>query len=40
MLAAALVLFLSAPDKRPAALKQGTLPLLAVVLLGVGLALA
>jgi putative membrane protein len=40
MLAAALELFLSAPDKRPAALKQGTLPLLAVVLLGVGLALA
>jgi putative membrane protein len=31
MLAAALVLFLSAPDKRSAAIKQGTLPLLAVI---------
>lgn len=37
MLAAAVVLFLSSPDKRPAALKQGTLPLLAVVLLVLGL---
>ncbi|WP_300079804.1 DUF1304 domain-containing protein [Propioniciclava sp.] len=37
MLAAALVLFLSAPDKRGAALKQGTLPLLAVLLLAAGL---
>ena len=33
MAAAALVLFFSAPDKRGAAVKQGTLPLLAVVLL-------
>lgn len=40
MLAAALVLFLSAPDKRRAAVTQGTLPLLAVIALGVGLALA
>jgi putative membrane protein len=31
MLAAALVLFASTPDKRSAAIKQGTLPLLAVV---------
>ncbi|MFC8598729.1 MULTISPECIES: DUF1304 domain-containing protein [unclassified Isoptericola] len=38
MLAAALVLFLSSPDKRGAALKQGTVPLLAVVALVVGLA--
>lgn len=37
MLAAAVVLFVSSPDKRPAALKQGTLPLLAVVLLVLGL---
>lgn len=37
MLGAALVLFLSAPDKRAAALKQGTLPLLAVLLLAGGL---
>lgn len=40
MLAAALVLFLSAPDKRRAAVTQGMLPLLAVIALGVGLALA
>ena len=33
MAAAALVLFLSSPDKRPAAVKQGTLPLLALVAL-------
>ena len=39
MLAAALVLFLSSPGKRGAALKQGTVPLLAVVVLVVGLAL-
>jgi len=39
MLAAALVLFLSSPGKRGAALKQGTVPLLAVVALVVGLAL-
>ena len=31
MLAAAIVLFASSPDKRPAAIKQGTLPLLAVI---------
>ena len=31
MLAAALVLFASSPDKRAAAIKQGTLPLLAVI---------
>jgi putative membrane protein len=31
MLAAALVLFASMPDKRSAAIKQGTLPLLAVI---------
>lgn len=31
MLAAALVLFASTPDKRSAAIKQGTLPLLAVI---------
>ncbi|MFI2105092.1 DUF1304 domain-containing protein [Isoptericola sp. NPDC019693] len=37
MLAAALVLFLSSPDKRRAAVTQGTLPLLAVVALVVGL---
>ena len=40
MLAAALVLFLAAPDKRRAAVTQGTLPLLALIALGVGLALA
>jgi putative membrane protein len=39
MLAAALVLFLSSPDKRGAALKQGGLPLLAVVALVAGLVL-
>jgi putative membrane protein len=39
MLAAALVLLLSSPDKRGAAIKQGTLPLLAVVALAVGLTL-
>ena len=33
MAAAAFVLFLSSPDKRPAAVKQGTLPLLALVAL-------
>lgn len=36
MFAAALVLFLSAPDKRGAALKQGLLPLLAVTTLAIG----
>ncbi|MEU2201823.1 DUF1304 domain-containing protein [Isoptericola sp. NPDC019482] len=39
MLAAALVLFLSSPDKRRAAVTQGALPLLAVISLVVGLAL-
>ncbi|HIT77151.1 MAG TPA: DUF1304 domain-containing protein [Candidatus Avipropionibacterium avicola] len=39
MAAAALVLFVSSPDKRPAALKQGTVPLLAVVVLVIALAL-
>ncbi|MFK4790373.1 DUF1304 domain-containing protein [Microbacterium sp. ZW T5_56] len=38
MAAAALVLFLSSPDKRGAALKQGVIPALAVVLLALGLA--
>jgi len=38
MLAAALVLFLSSPGKRAAAVKQGTVPLLAVVALVVGVA--
>lgn len=33
MLAAATVLFLSSPDKRPAAVRQGALPLLAVIAL-------
>jgi putative membrane protein len=37
MLAAALVLLISSPDKARAALTQGTLPLIAVVLLAVGL---
>ncbi|MDX2355303.1 DUF1304 domain-containing protein [Dietzia sp. PP-33] len=37
MAAAALVLFLSAPDKRGAALKQGVLPLLSVLALVVAL---
>ena len=35
MLAAAVVLFVGSPDKRPAALKQGVLPLLAVVCVGI-----
>ncbi len=39
MLAAALVLLLSSPAHRAAALKQGTLPLLAVLALLAGLAL-
>lgn len=39
MLAAALVLLLSSPDKRAAAIKQGTLPLLAILALGLGIAL-
>ena len=37
MLAAALVLLLSAPDKRRAAVTQGFLPLLAVVATVIGL---
>ena len=39
MAAAALVLFATSPEKRAAALKQGTVPLLAVIALAVGLAL-
>ncbi|MGV9870358.1 DUF1304 domain-containing protein [Rhodococcus koreensis] len=39
MLLAALVLLLSSPDKARAAIIQGTLPLLAVILLALGLAL-
>lgn len=35
MLAAALLLFVTSPDKRSAAIKQGFLPLLAVAALGV-----
>lgn len=37
MLAAALVLFVSSPGKRAAAIKQGTIPLLAVAVLAIGL---
>lgn len=37
MLAAALVLFLSSPEKRGAAIRQGTIPLLGVVALVIGL---
>ena len=36
MLAAALLLFVTSPDKRSAAVKQGFLPLLAVVMLAAG----
>lgn len=39
MLAAALLLFVTSPDKRSAAIKQGVFPLLAVVALLVGVAL-
>jgi putative membrane protein len=39
MLAAALVLLVSSPDKARAAITQGILPLIAVVLLGSGLAI-
>jgi putative membrane protein len=39
MLAAALVLLLSSPDKARAAITQGTLPLIAIVLLVIGLAM-
>src|ERR1700760_1467013 len=39
MLAAALVLLLSSPDKARAAITQGTLPLIAVALLAIGLAM-
>ena len=39
MTAAALVLFATSPDKRAAAVKQGTVPLLAVIALAIGLAL-
>lgn len=37
MLAAAVVLLVSSPDKRGAAVKQGTLPLLAILVLVAGL---
>ena len=36
MLAAALLLFVTSPNKRSAAIKQGVLPLLAVVILAAG----
>jgi putative membrane protein len=39
MLAAAVVLLLSSPDKARAAVTQGTLPLIAIVLLAVGVAM-
>jgi putative membrane protein len=39
MLAAAVILLLSSPDKTRAAITQGTLPLIAIVLLAVGVAL-
>ncbi len=39
MFAAALVLLISSPDKARAAVTQGTLPLIAIVLLAVGLVL-
>jgi putative membrane protein len=39
MVLAALVLLLSSPDKARAAITQGTLPLIGVILLAVGLAL-
>jgi putative membrane protein len=37
MVAAAIVLLLSSPDKARAALTQGTFPLIAVILLVIGL---
>ncbi|MDO5633593.1 MAG: DUF1304 domain-containing protein [Micrococcus sp.] len=40
MAAAGLLLFVTSPDKRQAALKQGVVPALAVVLLAVGLLVA
>ncbi len=39
MLAAALLLFVTSPDKRSAAIKQGLLPLIAVAALGAGILL-
>jgi putative membrane protein len=39
MLAAAVVLLLSSPDKARAAITQGTLPLIAIVVLAVGVAM-
>jgi putative membrane protein len=39
MLLAAIVLLVSSPDKARAAILQGTFPLLAIVLLGIGVAL-
>lgn len=40
MFAAALVLLLSSPEKRRAAITQGTLPLLGLIALGLGMLLA
>ena len=40
MAAAALVLFASSPSKRSASLKQGVVPLLGVIALGIGIALS
>jgi putative membrane protein len=39
MLAAAVVLIASSPDKARAAITQGTLPLIGIVLLAVGVAM-
>lgn len=39
MLAAAALLFITSPDKRPAALKQGATPLLAIIFLTLGIVL-
>ena len=39
MTVAALVLLLSSPDKRGAALKQGVIPAIAVIILAIGIAL-
>lgn len=39
MLAAAALLFITSPDKRLAALKQGTTPLLAIIFLALGIVL-
>ncbi len=39
MAAAAIVLLLSSPDKRGAALKQGVIPAVAVIILALGITL-